>query len=386
MKNEVIERDFSCIRDGLTIRGKEFLPIGDQLPVIIVSHGFGGNSKDLEEYCRTFASWGYASYCFDFCGGCANEEGRSDGKSSDMTVLTECDDLEVVMNYVQGLSYVDDNRLTLMGFSQGGFVSALTAAKCAKEVEALILLYPALCIPDDARQGALAGSSYDVHDVPEIIECGKMTIGKKFHETVVDMNPYQEIMPYKNPVLLIHGTADETVHYNYSVEAQKSYELGQCHLQLVKEAGHHFTDKQKASVLVSIHEFLLGKKEVLTIDVRITGSEVRIEEGDDKQISISFTGSCECPYFKGEILQGAEDIQDYHEGKLVKVRAEYALEGVDYEGKRCIIHIVNQHVKGELKPTITTDSKALDFLNHADLTATLEGFTDGLTVRIFSVE
>ncbi|MEK5056959.1 hypothetical protein BK126_18455 [Paenibacillus sp. FSL H7-0326] len=384
MVNRLIERDFCCRREGLMIRGREFLPQGDHLPAIIISHGFGGNSMNLESYCRTFAGWGYATYCFDFCGGCPDEEGRSDGKSTDMTVLTERDDLIAVMNYVKELTYVDDSKLTLMGFSQGGFVSALAAAKRANEVNSIILIYPAFCIPDDARRGALANSSYDINCVPEIIDCGKMTIGKMFHETVADMDPYEEIIPYTGPVLLIHGTSDEIVHYSYSVQAQNSYETSQCQLQLIKEAGHHFTEEQTESMIVSIHQFLKGKKEVLTIDVLITGSEVRKDTGTDKQIAVFFTGSSESPFFKGDIVQGAEDVQDYYEGNLTNIRADYALEGVDYVGDHCRIHIVNQRVNGELKPDLHTDSRALDFLNHADLTASIEGFTGGLTVRIFS--
>ncbi|MEK5235599.1 alpha/beta hydrolase [Paenibacillus sp. FSL L8-0470] len=93
----------------------------------------------------------YAAYCFDFCGGCTHGEGRSDGETTDMTVQTECEDLKAVMDYVKSLSYVDASKVSLMGFSQGGFISALTVAQRANEVEALILLYPALCIPDDVQ-------------------------------------------------------------------------------------------------------------------------------------------------------------------------------------------------------------------------------------------
>ena len=38
-----------------------------------------------------------------------------------------------------------------MGCSQGGFVSALVAAKNNFPIEKLVLFYPALCIPDDAE-------------------------------------------------------------------------------------------------------------------------------------------------------------------------------------------------------------------------------------------
>lgn len=257
MDHQVTVRDFSCTREELTIRGKEFLPKeGDHLPAVILSHGFGGNSKHLEEDCQAFASWGYAAYCFDFCGGCAHGEGKSGGETTGMTVLTECADLQAVMDYVTTLPYVDANKLTLMGFSQGGFVSALAAAGRPEEVNALILLYPALCIPDDARKGALGGAAYDVQAVPEVIDCGHMRIGRRFHETVVEMDPFEAITAYKGPVLLMHGTADTIVDYHYSVQAQQSYAPGQCRLELIPDAGHSFTEEQTAGAMESIRQFL----------------------------------------------------------------------------------------------------------------------------------
>ncbi|UQZ35491.1 hypothetical protein C2I18_19360 [Paenibacillus sp. PK3_47] len=386
MHTNIIERDFSCKRDGLTIHGTAFVPEGDRLPAIIVSHGFGGNSKDVFADCRLFASWGYAAYCFDFCGGSAHGEGKSDGATTAMTVQSECGDLKAVMDYVKTSSNVDADQVTLMGFSQGGFVAALTAAQRPSEVEALILLYPALCIPDDARKGALGGSSYDVNNVPAVIDCGHMQIGKRFHETVVGMNPFEEITPYTGPVLLIHGTDDQVVDYRYSVKAHESYAPGQCQLLLVQEMGHSFSGKQRESAMVSIQQFLLGKKEmeILTIDVQITGQEIRKEEGPHRQTAIFFTGTSDSPFFKGHIVPGAEDVQDHTDNQLVNIRAAYTLEGTDYSGEACRIHIVNQNVNGEWKPAVDTDSKALAFLNHEDLTAALEGFTGGLTVRIFS--
>ncbi|MDF9842633.1 MULTISPECIES: alpha/beta fold hydrolase [unclassified Paenibacillus] len=384
MHTNIAERDFSCTREGLTIRGREFLPAGDHLPAIIVSHGFGGNSKDLYTYCQTLASWGYAAYCFDFCGGSAPGQGTSDGATTEMTVLTERADLLAVMDYVKGLDTVDANKITLMGFSQGGFVSALAAAKRPNEVEALILIYPALCIPDHARKGALAGASYDVNHVPEVIDCGHMQISKRFHDAVVEMDPFEQIVSYKGPVLLMHGTDDQVVNYTYAVKAKESYAPEQCHLQLIQEAGHSFTENQSAGALVSIQQFLQDKKEILTIHVQITGQELRKEDGPRRQIAVLFTGNSDSPYFKGHIIPGAEDLQEYTDDQLVSMRADYTLEGTDYTGEECRIHIVNQNVNGEWKPAIETDSKALVFLNQEDLTAVLEGYTDGLTVRIYS--
>ena len=39
--------DFSCINQDKTIRGVEYLPAGERLPAIIMSHGFGGCQAEL---------------------------------------------------------------------------------------------------------------------------------------------------------------------------------------------------------------------------------------------------------------------------------------------------------------------------------------------------
>ena len=41
------------------------------------------------------------SYCFDFNGGCVIK-GKSDGKTTEMSVLTEVKDLEAVITYAKG--------------------------------------------------------------------------------------------------------------------------------------------------------------------------------------------------------------------------------------------------------------------------------------------
>ena len=48
-------KTFTCMRDGLTIRGMEYLPDGfeegKKYPVIIVSHGFLGNYASVAAFC-----------------------------------------------------------------------------------------------------------------------------------------------------------------------------------------------------------------------------------------------------------------------------------------------------------------------------------------------
>ena len=62
----ITESEFSCQRDGLTIRGTEYRPKGENLPIAIVSHGFMANRNSVREYTQLLAGKGYAAYCFDF--------------------------------------------------------------------------------------------------------------------------------------------------------------------------------------------------------------------------------------------------------------------------------------------------------------------------------
>ena len=66
----VLKSKFSCQRDGLTIRGYEYRPQGDNIPIAIVSHGFMANLMTVKHYTQFLASMGYAAFCFDFNGGC----------------------------------------------------------------------------------------------------------------------------------------------------------------------------------------------------------------------------------------------------------------------------------------------------------------------------
>lgn len=381
----MIKTEFSCNREGLTIRGAEYrhetMAEGqDGWPIAVICHGFGGNQYDLVFYAEAFADMGYAVYCFDFCGGCV--VGKSDGSSLDMTIETETKDLKTVLDYAKSLPYTDERHILLTGGSQGGYVAGIVAAERAAEVERLILFYPALCIPDDARAGRLGGANYDVDRVPEVIDTFGVRISRKFHEGVVDKDAITQICGFRGPVLLIHGSADMLVDNRYAKAAAKAYE--NCHLQILEGAGHGFTQQQREEVIVSVREFLKGHREILCIHVHITGSEEK-QEGEETVCYIHFAGACENEYFKGRILPGAVDEQHYRQGQQVSVCAVYELEGQDCKGNACKIGIVNQKAEdGCFRPKVRTDSPELAFLNHSTLLAALEFYAGGLTVRIFT--
>lgn len=381
---------FTCKRDGLLIRGEQYFPANfreeKSYPAVIISHGFTGIYTDVDDFCRDFAQMGYVAFGFSFCGGSrfdAAADLKSEGETTDMTILTEVADLLAVKEYVQSLPYTDNSNLVLVGFSQGGFVSGLAAAKCGDEIRKLIMVFPALCIPDHARRGCLGGANYDADNVPEEIDCGNIVLGKIFHDTVVGMDPYLELSAYKGPVLILQGLEDQIVDYSYAIRAQANYEKEQCHLQLIRQMGHGYDAEQQKSLVASMRQFLADREEILTIRVVITRCE-SVEEGEVNKSDVYFTGYCDTGYFRGAIVPEGCDRQEYAEGKPPKLKAEYTLLGNDCNGDNCSIHIVNQWERDEWRPVITTQSPTLAWLNDADLTAVLEFGKGELTVRVFA--
>lgn len=108
--------------------------------------------------------------------------------------------------------------------------------------------------------------------------------------------------------------------------------------------------------------------EVLRVYVNVTGCH---EVVSDKQTvrMLPFTGTCEGPFFKGNILSGGVDTQKVDETGVGTLSARYMIEGVDCEGNECRLFIENTARLGEsiTTPTIITDSPALKWLETADL-------------------
>lgn len=253
---KISKKRFLCRRDGMTIQGLAFIPDGEKLPIAIVSHGFMANYKTTEDYAEFLAGQGFAAFCFDFNGGCIH--GKSDNDTTKMTVFTEKEDLKAVIAYTRKLPFVDRDNITLMGCSQGGFVSALVGAELGKKITRLILFYPALCIPDDARAGKMMFAEFDPDDIPEIIHCGPMKLGKAYAQSVLDVDAIEAIRSYPGPVIIVHGSKDEIVDCSYAQKAAEAYQNAE--LVIIPDGKHGFSKEHEKIALEAVEHFL--KKEV----------------------------------------------------------------------------------------------------------------------------
>lgn len=199
--------------------------------VAIVSHGFNGSCYSARNYYDTLNSLGYLVYSMDFP--CGSVKSKSDSNTMNMSVLDEKEDVKAVVRYFQKQPDVDKNNIVLVGESQGGLVSALAAAELKDEISSLVLVYPALCIPDNWNDRYKT-----TKDIPDTTLVWGVRLGRRFFEEVRNIDVFNSIEKYEGRVLIIHGDCDRIVPLDYSERAVKCYR--NAHLNVIHGAGHGF--------------------------------------------------------------------------------------------------------------------------------------------------
>ena len=197
------------------------LPEGEQCPLVICCHGFGGNldfhlwpllAARLNEH-------GIGLLRFDF-NGC----GKSDGEFQDMTVGNEVDDALNVIAYARDQARF--SSIALVGHSQGGVVAGMAAGRCGSvQIAALVLLSAAAVLRDDALRGSSQGALYDPWhlDKPFYEVPGRgLKLGRAYIQNAMDLPIYETTAAYAGPALILNGMADRVVPYTYAQRYHKA--------------------------------------------------------------------------------------------------------------------------------------------------------------------
>lgn len=252
---EVEKQVLEIPMEGRALYGELLLPVGETgpLPTVICSHGFGSSGQMFTTGVgMSLAKSGFAVYSFDFYGG--NNNSKSGGSMTEMSVFTEQDDLNAVVDMILTLDTTDKDNLFLLGESQGGFVSAITAAQRQEDIRGLILFYPAFCIVDDAKARYATEA-----EVPETYKIMGKTVGRIYSQGLYGYDVDAHIAPYTGPVLILHGDKDAIVDLSYSQHAESVY--ANAELVVMSGQGHGFTGKNKAEAARLSYEFILQTME-----------------------------------------------------------------------------------------------------------------------------
>ena len=241
---------------GQDIWGQIYLPAtlesGRKVPLAILAHGYNSSFKEVEAYAQTLSSNGIACYIFDFCGG--SVKSKSEGKTTEMSVFTEADDVAAIVEASKSWGFVDANRVALLGCSQGGLVAAISSSQIPEAFKAVVLVYPALMIAEHA---------VSVHPKEAItsdigVEVMGMPLSHVYYDKLVDYHVFDEMQKYKGDVMIVYGDKDPISDGGYVERAKNTY--NSCEVNVIPEGAHGFpASNTHVQANDKIVEFLVRK-------------------------------------------------------------------------------------------------------------------------------
>lgn len=254
--SNIVSVEYPVTHDGIQLYGKITAPSDykeTKRPIVIMSHGFRSNLESFDFYAENLAKQGYVVYSYDFFSG--NPNSRSGGNQMlEMTVTTEEKDLEAVVNQLTSESFVDDANVILLGASQGGVVTTLYAADHPEKVSKVVLFYPAFVLFDDVQETYRNLGVKSQDEIPAVVNHHNAQVGALYLKDAMAIDIQAKIKAVKAPVLIVHGTNDNTVPYSYAVDANKTF--ADSELVTVEGGGHRMNDLFNGIAYPVLQQFL----------------------------------------------------------------------------------------------------------------------------------
>jgi putative redox protein len=233
---------------------------GDQpRPCLITCHGFAGTkiggSRRFVEFARYATKYNLSVFRFDFAG-----SGDSDGDLVDLTLDRELEDLQAALNLVSTIDGVDLKRIGLVGHCLGG-VSVIRESARNSQIYKTVAWAPFTdlsgavlrLIGEDAFSILQEGDEADFIYHGELMRCGPEILKQSS-----ELDMFQEIAQFTQPLLIIHGTEDATVPLP---EIEKLVEQAQMtfqnppKLQIIEGAHHSFPFHQQELFELTVNWF-----------------------------------------------------------------------------------------------------------------------------------
>ena len=190
--------------NGWMIKPSDFNS-GIKYPVLMTQYS-GPNSQEVLDkfgigWDNYLAQNGYLVVCVDPRGtGARGEDFRK--CTYGQLGKYETDDQIEAAKYLAGLPYVDGKKIAIWGWSYGGFMSALCLAKGGEVFKAGIAVAP---VTNQRFYDSVYSERY-------------MGLPSQNPEGYDDNSPIKLAAGIKGKLLLVHGTADDNVHYQNTVE------------------------------------------------------------------------------------------------------------------------------------------------------------------------
>lgn len=219
----------------------------EKCPIVLFSHGYNGCMTDFDETRKKLSENGIASAALTFSGGSTRD--KSGFPSTDMTLVSEKEDLVSLIEWALSQEWTDKERIFLFGGSMGGLVSCMAAEEMQDSLRALALLFPALCIVDDWNERFKNES-----DIPEEMMFWNLLLGKNFFLSMRNMDVFESLSKIALNTLIFHGDKDNIVPLKYSQKAVKT--LPNAKLTVFENEGHGFSEEASKTMDQMLIEFI----------------------------------------------------------------------------------------------------------------------------------
>lgn len=233
--------------NGLTLCGVWQKPQIPNKKAIILAHGITVTKDEdgiFPELAEQLNNTGFDVFRFDFQG-----HGESEGKSVDMTISGELDDLTAAFQEVRKNGYKD---IGLLGASFGGGIAALFSSSNQQLIKALCLWNP--CLNYD--HGIINPTTPWISEKNEIrkkeineqgwttIGSRRFIIGKNLYDEMATTFPYEALKSITIPTVIFHGTNDRYIPYEDSQLYAKNLSNGK--FISIEKGEHAFRDPKEA--------------------------------------------------------------------------------------------------------------------------------------------
>lgn len=226
---------------------------GEKLPIVIICHGLTGNQNEpfISKIAADVLKEGMGVMRFDF-----NGHGKSDGDFQEMDALNIQEDLRRVIAWIRKQPFT--KNISLAGHSLGGIVVGMVAPELGKNgIKSIVLMASGGVAPDLMLMGNFFGIKFDPWNMPEYITLPNgLKMGKSYLATMRDLPIYQTAHNYTGPALVLNGTHDSVVPYNYAIRYAEV--MPKAELHLLDDENHGFT-KFADSTSLMIAQWLKSK-------------------------------------------------------------------------------------------------------------------------------
>lgn len=246
--------------------------------LVVISHGLGGSAENYLPETAYFVEQGYQVFGYDNTG-----YWRSEGKDS-VGLPQAVDDLDAALTYIEGQERFQKMPIYLFGHSWGGY--AVTAVlEYSHNIKAVVSVAgfnnPMKMVLEWGKDmmGAFVYAEY-----PYMYLNQRLRFGKKLNRTAVDSINQADV-----PVLLIHGSADDTVHTNGASTfacREKITNPGVQYILYEKEKQNgHMTILRNVAALEYVNDVVKEYNELVKkIGKKLTGQQVaEVFDKVDKQ-------------------------------------------------------------------------------------------------------